>query len=212
MKTTELIENIKSKKLGDTVFVIGGGPSVLSILPDRSVLDNKPVIATNNAYQLFPKAIVTHFADRQWYLWHKDQIKEFKGPVSSCVLSYTHNNAEFPKLGIVSFIHGDRKGGIETDNVKLGGNNAGHQAINIAYYFGFKNIILIGFDMNPNDKRSHWHSAHKRATNFGNYEGTMIPGMKTIVPFQEKLGFKVWNANPEAYLKCFEFTDINKWL
>lgn len=213
MKPNDLINSIKNQNLGPTVFIIGGGPSLLKTLPDRSVLNNHPVIATNNAYMIFPKALLCHFADRTWWLWHRDKLHtQFENPVSTCATPSVYNNVEFDKYNIVTFYHGERKGGFSEEKGKLSGNNAGHQAINIAAHLGFTNIILLGFDMNPTGKTSHWHDGHKRPTNLGNYEGTMIPGLKMLVPFQGKLGFTVYNTNPESNLKCFQFTDINEWI
>ena len=213
MKPIELVNLIKSQNLGDTVFIIGGGPSLLKYLPDRGVLDGRPVIATNNAYTIFPNAIVSHFADRTWWMWHKDKLHtQFKGPITTCSTSSSHQNNDFNKWGITVFGQGERKGGISTVSGKLNGNNTGHQAINLAVNFGFQKIILLGFDMSPDSKTSHWHEGHKRPTNRGNYEGTMIPGMKQIVPFQEQLNFTVYNTNYESHLKCFAFTDIKEWI
>jgi hypothetical protein len=66
--------------------------------------------------------------------------------------------------------------------------------------------------MRPDPKNTHWHDDHKRKTNVANFEGTMIPNMKKIVPFQDRLNFKVYNTNPDSSLRCFEFKDINEFL
>ena len=214
MKATEFIEHFTVKHQGqETVFIIGGGPSVLKVLPDTHVLDGKNVIATNNAYQIFPDAMFVWFADRTWYMWHRDnELKNFKNPIASPAAANEPQRKDFHQFGVTPFGHGDRNGGFSIDKTKVNGNNAGHQAINVAANIGFKNIILLGFDMNPVDPKTHWHSGHRRPTNRDNYKNTMIPGMEKMVPFQEQLGFKVYNTNPESHLKCFEFTDINKWL
>ena len=209
----ELIENIKSKNLGKTVFIIGGGPSLNEYLPDPNILSNYPVISTNNAYSIFPFAITTLFCDRIWFQWHqKKLLSEFKNPIVTCTTPNIYSNVDYKKHGIIIFHTGVKKGGIATDPNKLNGNNAGHQAINVATHLGFKNIILLGFDMDRKSKKTHWHTGHNRTTNTANYLGTMIPGMKDIVPFQEKLGFKIYNVNKKSALKCFEFTELEKWL
>lgn len=213
MKANDLINSIKAQNLESTVFIIGGGPSLLKYLPDHTVLNNRPVIALNNAYTLFPRALLCHFADRTWWLWHRDKLHtQFKNPITTCASPSVFSNAEFDKYGVSTFYHGNRKGGFSEEKGKLNGNNAGHQAINLCVHLGFKDIILLGFDMNPTARKTHWHEGHKRPTNVGNYEGTMIPGLKDLVPFQGKLGFTVHNTNPESNLKHFTFTDINNWI
>ena len=212
-KAADLIDALRAKHEGQNVFIIGGGPSLLSVLPDKTLLDDKNVIGTNNAYQFFPNAILTHFADRTWWMWHREKLQaQFKNPITSPAASNTIQTRDMEKFGVTVFQHGDRKGGYATERYKVNGNNAGHQAINIAGHIGFKNIILIGFDMHPTNPKTHWHDGHNRATNKSNYAGTMIPGLVNLVPFQETVGFKVWNTNKESHLKCFDFTDINEWL
>ena len=85
---TELINHlIENEKTEDTVFIIGGGPSVSKYLPDPRVLDDHDVICTNNAYKLFPDAMLLHYADRVWWTWHTqskhDVENAFKGNISS---------------------------------------------------------------------------------------------------------------------------------
>lgn len=212
-KAAELVDTLRAKHGGQNVFIIGGGPSLLKILPDVHVLDNRNVISTNNAYQVFPNALFTHFGDRTWWMWHRERLAaEFKNPITSPAAAGVAQTRDMERFGVTVFQHGDRKGGYATERYKVNGNNSGHQAINIAGNIGFKNIILIGFDMSPTNPKTHWHEGHRRATNRGQYAGTMIPGLQALAPYQEKIGFKVWNANLESHLKCFDFTDINEWL
>ena len=213
MENVQLVDHVRSQNLGDTVFIIGGGPSLMKYLPDRSLLDGKPVIATNNAYTLFPNAIVTHFADKVWWNWHHDKIFNlYKGPVSTCMHGSRENNKMFHDKGIAVFGFGDRSKDITTDKSKLNGNNCGHQAINLAVHFGFKNLVLFGFDMHPTNKQTHWHNDHQRPSNLDLYAGSMLPGMKSLVPWQDRLGFKIYNTNHESAITYFEYTDVNKWI
>jgi len=213
MKPLEFIEEVKTQNLGPTVFIIGGGPSLLKTIPDKNILNGKTIINTNNAYTLFPNALATQFADRIWWSWHRDKLQaQFSGTVTTSMAGSSANFQDMENAGVVVFGHGDRKGGISTEKHKLNSNNAGNQAINLAVHCGFQNIILLGFDMNPTDSKTQWHSDHKRITDKNQYEGTMIPGMKMVVPMQETLNFKVYNANPESNLKCFQFTNLNEWV
>lgn len=210
MNCIDLLESVKSKINSDTIFIIGGGLSLLKYLPDRNILLGKNIITTNNGHSLFPNALISHFADRSWWGWNKDIIlPSFKGEITTCAHRFSQ---DYDKKRISIFLNGDKKGGITTDRNKLNGNNTGHQAINIAVHLQFKNIVLIGFDMDPKARQTQWHNEHKRPTNTGNYEGTMIPGINQIVPFQKQLGFNVYNVNKESNIRCFQFADIKDFL
>ena len=74
------------------VAIIGGGPSLLKVLPDASILLNRPVISTNNAYTLFPNSIVCHFADRPWWMWHKEKLAaQYRGEITTCTSQNIHS-------------------------------------------------------------------------------------------------------------------------
>lgn len=212
MTPKELIEHIKSKQLEETVFILGGGPSLLKYLPDPKILSCRPVIAINNAYKIAPDAVVCLFADRFWWEQHKAIIRQYyKGQIVTCAV---RPEIFFKAENIIHFHQGLKTGGICEDADKLCGNNGGHYAINLAVNFGFKRIVLIGFDMQHknNSAKTHWHQEHIRETNTQLYAGTMIPGMEKIVPFQEKLGFTVFNVNPDSAVKCFQFADITSFI
>lgn len=192
-------------KSDDTVFLIGGGPSVKELLPDINILRGKNIITTNNAYQLFPDAIAHHFGDRVWTEWHRDKITDKFCTVSNVERPYWENSC------VTCFYAPDSAIAIAEHKDYLSGNNAGHHVINLAYHLGFKRMILIGYDLHP-VKNCHWHNDHQRPTNLGNFEDVMIPAFKRIVPLQEKLGFVVLNANRQSNLKCFEFCDLVDYL
>lgn len=212
----ELIKDIRDRNLGDTCFIIGGGPSLSTTLPNPSILDGKPVITTNNAYKLFTKPLLCHFSDSTWYYWWKKEIHEsIKNGKVFTTASHTKGvktDITYRRAGIHEFGCDLRSGGISIQPGQVNGNNAGHQAINLAVHCMFPNIILLGFDMDPKSKETHWHREHRRDTNRHTYNGTMIPGMEKIAKEQEKLNFKVYNANRASNLKCFEFTDLAQWL
>lgn len=196
------------------VFIIGGGPSVNEILPDKSVLDNELVIATNNAYKLYPNALICHFADRVWYDWHKDTIHDvFKGHITTAT---THKQQDFYRTGkfyTFTKVMCKNKIGLSFDQDKVAGNNAGHHAINIAVHLKAKNIILIGFDLNAKSPNGlHWHNEHKRPTNTSQYSHSMIPDMKRIPLDIQDRSCKIWNLNPQSALRCFPFAKLEDFV
>jgi uncharacterized Rossmann fold enzyme len=99
------------------------------------------------------------------------------------------------------------------NNNTLTGNNAGQQAIGLAYLIGFKTIVLIGFDMDSTAKETHWHSEHKRpVVNKDIYNKTMIPSMNRMAIDLKQKNVEVFNINRESKLSCFPFSDLKQFL
>lgn len=207
--SSDTLELLRSKQQDNTVFIIGGGPSLRKTLPDLDLIKGRDIICANNSYKLYPDAMCLHFADSIWWRWHQkpehDVRNVFKGEITTCVFK---KRAAIEPEFITNFVNGDKKGGINTDETKLDGNNTGHQAINIATHIGFEKIVLIGFDMNESAKETHWHNEHERATNKQMFGHTMLPAMQQVALAQEELGFKVYNLNRESAIRDFEFADL----
>lgn len=210
----EILDKILFRRKNSTpnVFIIGGGKSYSRYISSPDILKDQNVICTNNAYKLYPDALCTHFSDECWYHWHlkaKHNIHEnFKGPIST---TGTNPNRWRGNPLVYCFQKIESVGIAEDKNI-IAGNNAGHQAINLAVHLEFKNIILVGFDMCSEEKEIHWHNDHERQTNTKLYDTRMLPAMEKIVPFQEKLGFKIWNLNKESCLRYFDFCELKDFI
>lgn len=207
-----MIEKIKLKKTSDTVFIIGGGSSLAKTLPNPSLISNRDIICTNDAYILFPNAMVLLFADKSWFSKRMlDVQNNFKGIVVACP-----NNVADERYYINNKIDNIFNRGLdnsisETPD-KLCGTNSGHIAINLAVLMGYKKIVLIGFDMDDKVRKTHWHDKHLEGTVTSRYKEVFLPAFETVVPFQDQLGFKIYNLNRESCLKSFEFADLQDFL
>jgi hypothetical protein len=86
------------------------------------------------------------------------------------------------------------------------GGNSGYQAINLLYLLGYTTIILLGYDMQMQGKRGHWHPDHpgglanpSQAT-FKNWRRSFeVLGGKL-----KKAGVTVLNATRETALDSFK--------
>lgn len=84
------------------------------------------------------------------------------------------------------------------------GGNSGHQAINLAYHLGAKEIILVGFDFayGP-DGQSHSHGDHPPGWgNFNNPEARRTPMNRLAIGLRNK-GITVWNCSIYSTLDCW---------
>lgn len=108
------------------------------------------------------------------------------------------------KYGI-NHVQGDNKhkGLTKTNGVICFGGNSGHQAINLAYLFGAKTIILLGYDMKIGEK-THWFGDHPKGLQVPSPFGSFIDNMNLLAKDAQKVGLKIINASRETALTCFE--------
>lgn len=142
---------------GETVVCLATGPSLTQADVDY-VRGKARVIAINDAYTLAPWADALYAADSQWWRWH-DGVPSFDGAKWSIHSSaWCGVAAKYPD---VQRLRNTGPGGLETDPTGLRtGLNSGYQAINLAYHYGARRIVLLGYDMQPSGGRSHFFGEH----------------------------------------------------
>lgn len=123
---------------GETVFVIGGGPSLRNFDIER--LKPYNCIVINNAHLIAPWARFLVYHDNRWISWHLSTVKAFTGTV------VTTNSKEPPVYS--KRMQKNRKRAIDcTDPTCLAGIDSGTMGLNLAFHLGAKTIALAGFDM-----------------------------------------------------------------
>lgn len=187
---------------GETVFILGGGPSLIGF--DGSQLQGKRVIAINNAgLDIVPFADILFWADDRWLTWNLHRLDDYRGP-----LKLTRNWCNIDhKRQDINIINYDKDRGLSHRNSIIGGWCSGSSCLNLAYLFGAKRIVLLGFDMKP----GHYHDAHKIETVQTDYATKYIPAFEAMAGSLAARGVDVVNATPVSELKCFRFqalTDV----
>ena len=201
--------NIKYTKVkpiwkGETVFIIGGGPSLYKF--DFNLLRNKNTLAINKAVQTCPWADILYWTDSRVYSWLKTDINNFKGD------KYTIKPFNTPPE--VNVLKNTGTEGLELDPIGIRhGNNSGYAAINLAYHLGVKRIILLGYDMGNMGTQSHYHNGYPvNMTMNETYESKMLPTFKSLVEPLKKNDVEIINANPISKIKCFTKMSLEKAL
>lgn len=193
-------------KKSDTVFIIGGGPSRLRLLPDPKVLANKDVILCNNAYQLLDNKIYVCM-DQAWHHRHKLELAKRSGPKAICTV-FPH---EFSNKGLDHVFKQEKLGPLSTNENFLYVTNTGAMALNVAFLMGYKTMVLIGFDCDKGVEQQHWHP-DEFYCNPELYAVNFIPNFEKIAADQEKYGIRIINTNLESMVRCFEFGNLNDFL
>lgn len=183
---------------GDTVCILGGGPSLANV--DLSCMPSDwRVIAINEAgLTKAPEADVLFFGDFRWYQWNKGRLKFYMGQ-ETITRGYDYMYPDHIKVA-----RWDRDQAIHKSANAIGGWCSGGSAIDLAYKRGADKIILLGFDMNDKGK-ANWHDAHKEPATPNSRRDHFIPSLERASEALKEAGVTVINATPKSKLTCFEF-------
>lgn len=196
--------NIEKIWPGETVYLIGGGPSLKNF--KWNSLTGKKTIAINKAIKFYPNADAMYWTDGRIYAWHKEEIHEFKG------LKYTIR--AMPYSTDVKILRRGKKFGFEpSPNTISHGNNSGYAAINLAIHLGAKKIVLLGYDMGMTAEGTHFHDGYPvNATSAKIYQEQFLPGFDILKNELRGKDIQIFNASPTSNLKTFTKVTIEEAL
>lgn len=113
------------------------------------------VVVTNTSYQKVPTADILYSGDRSWWEVHLPRVREiFEGECWTINRWIAHHE------GLCHVEHSDEPGLSQVFGRIHSGGNSGHAAIGLAYLFGAREILLVGFDFQDTYGMSHWHGDH----------------------------------------------------
>lgn len=195
------------EKFNNTVYIIGGGPSLEFF--NWNLLDHTYfVVGVNNAYSVLPKAQIIYFTDDDWYNVHKAKGlldhtgTKIKGSLNPATLSGDANIKQMHLKG--------EHGLSNVHNILSHGRNSPYAAINMVIQWGFNTIYLMGMDMqhgrpdekSKSKKRTHFHNGHRRIDPENAYPSFM-KNYEKLPPLIEKLNVKIININNSTKLDVF---------
>lgn len=204
---------------GDTVAIIGGGPSLTRQHVD--MVRGLRVIAVNAAYLWAPWADLLYGADSHFWADHAEGVD-----MPGLGLSATEVHIRFCAFGgerctiqgsggnvadaAVHMLRADRRPGLSTDPaVVADGRNSGFHAANIAALAGAARILLLAFDGAPIGGRTHWHGGHRRPTPADAYL-LYRKAMRDAARGFEKMGVEVINCSPGSAIDAFPIVELAK--
>jgi len=193
---------------GQTVVIIGGGPSVTQTQIDLvSRTRGVPVIAINNAYLIAPWADVLYACDRVWWDWHYETVSRIYDGLK--ITRDPYAKEKYPDLIWIEGEPHDQGLSKRQDSI-VNGRIGGYQAINLAVNFGAKKILLIGFDMRNINGLSHWHGDHPNSQR--PIWNDRIAHFKNMISDLEARGIEVINCTPGSALDAFPMGDLESEL
>ena len=180
---------------GETVFIVGGGTSLIGV--DLSVLRGRRVIALNTSWEDVPFADLLMFADVRWWNLHQKKIHQgFKGQLAT-TSQLARGGPELLRLRVIK----SGEGLATATNSAVYRRTVLQPAINVAVHRGAARVALLGIDMTrmPTDLqngRTHHHKPHPWNNRPGNKSWDMqMEELKFLVqPLQER-GIPVVNLS-----------------
>jgi len=184
---------------GETAYIIGGGPSLKD--QDLSPLQDQRTIGVNVAFRYYPWVDVVYFGDCSLYSAIRKDLLEYKGlKISSCGRVPDHG---WP--GVKRVTRG-KPSGLESsrrDRISWNGNS-GSSAINIAFWFGVKRIVLLGFDMRIVDKNKNFHSDYGYEDPLHHPFKRYLRHFDKIAEDAKALGIEILNCSPVSLIEQFQ--------
>lgn len=138
---------------GQTAVIAASGPSLTDAQINAVRAAGVRLITTNTTHERAPWADVHYACD---LLWWKTNITK----VRTKAACWTQDRASAERWQL-NWIRQAARPGLGTKDLHVNGNS-GFGAINLAYLFGARRILLLGFDMREVGGRKHWHIDHPK--------------------------------------------------
>lgn len=198
---------------GETVFIVGGGPSVAHQRPHR--LLGKKVIAVNSSYETVPFAHYIFFGDNRWHEEHRHRPEFIEARRGSRVVTVSQPaHADYLKK-LERITPTSEANGITRTRRGLSCQKTSFQgAINLAAMLGAKQIVLLGLDgqRGPNGL-THHHRPHKWVTKPGNITWEMQKSqLQFAVQPLKDMGIETFNTNAASNFTYWPFRPLEAFL
>lgn len=192
--------SVPRKWKGETAVLFGGGPSLNRNDVQHAIDRGWRRIAINNAYRLDTEADALVWGDQRWYFWNRHHLQYHTGPYKITWLWVP------PTRGIQFHMlkHVNGSAPMASDPGQVTATNSGQGAMNVAFHFGVKRIILLGFDMKMAERDGklvhNWHDLHKRNSAQHRYKEVFGPAIRKAAEWLEERGVSVINCTPDSAL------------
>ncbi len=187
-----------------------------SLVPEDlvAVQENGAILfVVNDAYRWAGFAAVLYACDAEWW----DHHLAIEPRLTRWFNCYTINEDAAKRHGLnrVKWHNGNQSGiHFDTSGEAItSGHNSGFQALNLAYMMGYREAILLGFDMgHDSDEPSHFFGDHPGSMNKQSPYDSMIRAFEKAAPIIAKAGMKVVNASRKTRLTCFPRVELSEAL
>lgn len=182
-----------------TVLVVCTGPTLDIPAAQASRL---PKIAVNTAYTILPDADVHYAGDALfWRVHHQRMRKAVKHP------NFWTVDPGAAERYQANHWKGVNRNGLGETTVRLNGNS-GAQAINLAYLFGARRILVAGMTMAAPSGARHFHGDHEYPLVQSQCFDEWLHKLNAVARDAERLGVEIINCDPESRATMFKQGEI----
>ena len=184
---------------GKTVLVVCTGPTLNIPAVQASTL---PKIAVNTAYTVVPESDVYYAGDALFWRVHHARMFRTAPPRNF----WTVDPGAAERFGINRW-KGVNRNGLGETMVHLNGNS-GAQAINLAYLFGARRILVAGMTMAAPSGRRHFHGDHEYPLVQSQCFDEWLHKLNAVARDAQRLGVEIINCDPESRATMFKQGEI----
>ena len=191
---------------GETCVILCAGPSLTDA--QLNTVRNAPckTIGVNTSFLYFPEADVQYGGDFMFWKVYYSRIRA----LSPRPQMWTQDNSAAERFQINRQRGGNREG-LGLNVVHMNGNS-GFQAINLAFLWGSRRILLVGMDMREIDGMKHRHGDHEKPLVQAQLFGEWIHKGKKLAEDLKANGCEVVNCTPGSALPWFPMSTIEREL
>ena len=163
------------------------------------------MIAVNTSFRLAPWADVLYGCDASWWQHYFAEVATtFRGSEMWTVASAARDQYK------LRWVYGYDSVGLSKSADKIHtGYNSGYQAIGLAALWGASRILLLGFDFQRTNGKTHWHGDHPRTLGNGGRYPMWIKAMDALAKDARTAGIDIANCSRKSALKCFRISTID---
>ena len=188
-----------------TFAILASGPSLTgdqieTVRAWRECGENRVVIAVCRTFFEAPWADHMYAADPNWWRHYGERVRSmFRGQ------AWTHrDNKVGATFGAKQMEVSNKPGLSTTPGIIYSGGNSGYQAIGLAYHLGARRIVLLGFDMQATDGKTHHHGDYPERNLVQNSPfASWVNRFIILSAGLRRAGVVTINATPTTALKCF---------
>ncbi len=194
-----------------TVTCVASGPSFneeqAELIEHARRQELTRVIAVNDNWRRLPSSDVLYACDGKWWKEHGEAVRaQYRGEM------WTQDEKMAPALGLQHVLNVNAPGLTTTPHQIHSGGNSGYQAVNLAYLFGARRILLVGYDMQMTGGAQHWFGPHPKTLSMVHPYSAWLKRFAVLADDLSTVGVTVLNCTRETAMRCFAREDLRRAL